>query len=151
MGTTRSPTAPSQQLLVEHQLCAHNPPQLLPLTDATSNRPLRAGRLASLLTRPGAGYGHRNLDDDPSGSPSAEAHAGNLPGRARCAPSAARSSMSRRSDPSTEMRACRTLDPARDPALPRESQLLRINMTMTTTTRINTIAPPPMNMAFSFL
>ena len=36
-------------------------------------------------------------------------------------------------------------------ALPREIQLLRISMIITTTTRINTMAPPPMNMAFSFL
>jgi hypothetical protein len=38
------------------------------------HRPFRAGSSASLLTRPPAGSGHRSLDDDPSGSPSAEAH-----------------------------------------------------------------------------
>jgi len=50
---------------------------------------------------------------------------------------------------------------SRDPGAPgvqgirlyrEKNQLLRTNITMTTTTRINTSAPPPMNMAtFSFL
>jgi hypothetical protein len=80
-----------------------------------------------------------------------KAHPRECSRQARRAPSGSRSSMSRRSGPSTEIRTWRTLHPARDPSLLRERQCLRINITMTTTTRINTIVPPPMYMAFPLL